>query len=323
MFRVLRSLAAGSWNTSGVYIFLVAELRECGREHADHVVRRAVDDDVSPDDRGIAAELRPPHGVREHRHVRVAGPRIRRLDGAADRGRYTEHREPIATDLQPVDALGVAADAHVETRIQNRAQAGEHAARLPLHEVGDRGWHLAEVAGGEFSPHEDDARRISDADRRKHGLRQAVDRRVRTDAGGQDGRDHHDEPWRFPDHAYCVAEVLQRRLDERNTPGVANRVRRHLQAASREQRLPARFVARHAGPHVVVDLHREMRAELFGEAPVLPTAADDACDAHEEAADGRHQASAPGLRKRARISVVRSHCSASRARCFRPDRVIA
>ena len=91
------------------------------------------------------------------------------------------------------------------------------------------------------------------------------DGRGRTDAKRErESRDER-EDGRAPQRTHAVAHVEQRILEERGTELVARVRLGPLQAAELDVRLPARFLWRHAGAQVLVDLPLEVKANFFVE----------------------------------------------------------
>ena len=113
---------------------------EAGRHDADDGDALAVEAHVPADDRGIAREAAPPIRVAQDDDVVTARLIVVARQRPADGGLHTEHREEVAGDGHPGDALGrVAGLRQREGRPRRRGEAGEHRVLiLVVEEVGRR-----------------------------------------------------------------------------------------------------------------------------------------------------------------------------------------
>ncbi len=108
-------------------------------------------------------------------------------------------------------------------------------------------------------------------------------------------------------------------LEDRHSGARAVLLPQRTDAAEANDGRPSRFVRRHAGAQVVVDVQLQVALDLAIEIV-------RASSGEEGAGEPRHPDTKPshgvlGEKKRAMMPAVRCHSRASRSSCFRPARV--
>ena len=193
---------------------------ECRRHDADHGPADAVDLDEPAHESRVGAKRRSPYAIRQHDDGRRAGPRVRRLERAAELRNRTERLEEIVRcrhHPHPLRPIG---------RREIRFARGVHAHRreragplAKLEEFRDGDPELVPSRKGAGDPHQ--SIRLLVLERlENHGVQHREDRGVGADTEreGQDGG--RGEAWRLPQHPQRVAKVLHGGLHERQTlPG--------------------------------------------------------------------------------------------------------
>ena len=108
-----------------------------------------------------------------------------------------------------------------------------------------------------------------------------------------------------------IAQVPQQILQPGQRPPLAISLPRLLRSAQANQRLPPRFVTAQSSAHPVLRMHRHMALDLRGKIILCFPRARHSPQPHPQRSQPTHRkphhASAAGVTKRARISVVCSH----------------
>src|SRR5262249_10036351 len=127
---------------------------------------------------------------------------------------------------------------------------------------------------------------------------------VRSD-GKCEGEDHgYGEPGIAAKLAASVTEILTEGFEKRECVVVAVGLRRSLDSAELEQGLAAGLLRSHAGAEIVVDVHLEMRLELFGELTVFPLAVWEFPQTNQQGTKFSHTDSRVGKTHRGRITAA-------------------
>ena len=107
-------------------------IEHAGRQHADHLVRLVVEQQVAAEDAGVAAEVRLPGGVADQHHLGGAGLVFFGPEAAADHRLHAEHGEVIRRHVASGEADRLAVDHHRRGRgrfgRQRREASGSAAA---------------------------------------------------------------------------------------------------------------------------------------------------------------------------------------------------
>ncbi len=242
------------------------ETREAGTSDAHDRDRSAVDAQAAPEDRRIPAELPLPVAVADHGNQRIlSGAVVLGEEPATERDRDAEHGVIVAADELTAGRFDAVAGCHPErgARVAGRAgeQVGSSADALVVRIVRRRGGPLGAVRD------ENQFVRIVHRHRPQHDrFEQAEDRGVRADAERERQDDDRGEPGIAPERAQRVAHVLVDLFQSRPRPHRARRFFRQRDVAERDQRLPARFVRRHAAIDVVLHFALEVIADVRLEA---------------------------------------------------------
>ena len=192
------------------------EIRRAGRQHADHLVRHAIEYQRPAHDARVLAESARPEPMREDGHVRVLrGLVLVRPEQPARGRRHAESAEEPGIDPNCLELLGIAHAGQVDVAELHRAkilESADHLARVP--EVGVRPRGLVDPALRERHPDLHQPIGVGERERfEQDRVDDAEDRRVRANAErkGYHGDNH--QPGNPAEGPKPVANVLEEAHD--------------------------------------------------------------------------------------------------------------
>jgi hypothetical protein len=192
------------------YLRLLLKEHELPRQHADDLVRRAIDNDGLAQNSCGAAEAALPKVVRENHGAAAAGPIVGFGERAADERLHTEQRQELVRAVESLDLFRIAGAGHTGRIGVPERNRFEGLVMFAVGEVnGRRRSHFVLV----------DARRLVDQRNQAVGFRkrQRLDQNAVDDAEDRRGRANRDghrrdadesEPWCSTQHARGVAKIL-------------------------------------------------------------------------------------------------------------------
>jgi hypothetical protein len=253
---------------------------------------------------GSAAEGALPHGVAEHDR-RLVGARARgeapqrRLH--AQRGEVPGAHQRAAPHRHVVAAADRGLHARLARELRHSCRAFREAEQVRVRAA------AAQVAAVVARVHR---HQIAAARHGKRAVEEAVhrreERRPHADRDPQRDHAHRHESRRPRQRARGVAHVGQRILHEAGAARVPVIFADAVHAAEDEPRRPPRLLGRHTGAHVLFRLHLQVELDLFAEARLHLSAA-------EEGAPAAAQQGEQGLGMHGPPQVVRRISSTARA----------
>ena len=273
------------------------------------------------DDARISTEAAHPKSVAEQDQMLSLRLLLVREEAAHRRHHPNRPQETGGADRSP-DALGRAFAGEVRRPQRLYSKLLERPVAFLVVEIVGAGERLPSKLLRRFLPHRYQPVGLRVRKRRqKDALLDAEDRGSGRYAQRQRDQGSGREAGASPEDSRRVPEVPHGRLQPGKSAAVPAGLFSGLHAARFQKRGTAGLSRRHSGANVALDLHREVALELLGQVTVSTLLAKQIDQAEQEGADGSHEASPDGAKKRPMMAVVRPHSRASFCNCFFPARV--
>ena len=285
-------------------------------KHADDGVGHAAERDAPADHVRACAEPRSPGRIAEDHGVGRPWQILAGQEVPAEHRRHAQRAEEVVADAGARNQLGaLLRGQHVAAAGVDRQRREDRVLPLPVQVVRIREVGAGHLRGGLGDVNEPGGIGIWERFD-QGGVHEGEDRDARAQAQAEHQDRRHGEAGILDELPDGEADVLRQVLDEGHSAALAVVLPGRFQAAQFQDRIPPRRLGRHAGPHVVLDVHLQVAFQLLRKRAIPLIAPEQPAQPRHPRTELAHIASSPGARNRARTAVACSQCCASFCSCL-------